>query len=317
MSQPSSPISAAWTLDQTPSLVGKTIVITGANSGLGFEAARVFARAGAQVVLACRSLERARQAAARIQSESPRACLVCLPLDLSRLDSIRAFASTAKQQLERIDVLCNNAGAMQLPFQSTERTADGFEMQFGVNHLGHFALTGLLLDKLAASAAASAPARVVTVSSMAHRLAGAIRYDGHYRFPYTYGYGASKLANLLFAFELDRRLRQRFPGVISVACHPGFASSNLFTNSPEKHHAEAWWMTGLLRLAQPVAQGALPMVYAAVGADIQGGDFTGPGGFFETRGLPRKVHASAQARDPREAQRLWRASEEWTGVFYL
>lgn len=302
---------APWTLDQMPRLDGKTIVVTGANSGLGFEATRVFARAGAHVVLACRNREKTERAIENILAETPQASIEFLELDLADLASVRSFAKDASERLSRIDVLCNNAGVMTIPYRKYSQTRDGFEMHFGINHLGHFALTGLLFEKIVAST----PARIVTVSSGAHMM-GEIHFDdlqGMHN-----AYGNSKLANLLFTYEMDRRLRARGIDVKAVACHPGFANSNLFYTGPEMAQSRlAWWMKLLVPTAQSAAMGTLPEIYAAVGEDIEGGDYTGPSGFMESRGLPKKVQSNARSRDVEVARRLWSVSEELTGVHFL
>jgi NAD(P)-dependent dehydrogenase (short-subunit alcohol dehydrogenase family) len=305
---------APWTLDQMPRLDGKTIVVTGANSGLGFEATRVFVRAGAHVVLACRNREKTEEAIGRILAETPKASVEFIELDLASLASVRSFAKEVSERLSRIDVLCNNAGVMTIPYKNYSRTSDGFEMHFGINHLGHFALTGLLFEKIATST----PARIVTVSSSAHMM-GEIRFDD-LQGTRNYGnaYGNSKLANLLFTYEMDRRLRARGLDVKAVACHPGFANSNLFYTGPAMAQSRlAWWMKPLVATAQPAAMGALPEIYAAVGEDVQGDDYTGPSGFMGSRGLPKKVQSNARSHDIEVAKRLWTVSEELTGVHFL
>ena len=303
-----------WTAAQMPRLDGKVVVVTGANSGLGCAAARGFARAGAHVVLACRSERNAGEAIAAIRAEDARASLSFLPLDLASLASVRAFAAAFRAAHDRLDVLVNNAGVMALPYR---KTADGFEMQFGTNHLGHFALTGLLLDRLARAA----PSRVVTVSSLVHHL-GWIRFDdlqwerGYQKW---LAYGQSKLASLLFSYELERRLEARGLPVSSVACHPGFSATNLqlagarMTRSPL---AEALWSRWNGLAAQPAEMGALPTLYAATAPYVRGGDFIGPDGLFEWRGHPKKVSSNARSRDPELARRLWEVSERLTGVRY-
>jgi NAD(P)-dependent dehydrogenase (short-subunit alcohol dehydrogenase family) len=302
---------APWTLDQMPRLDGKTIIVTGANSGLGFEATCVFVRAGAHVVLACRNREKTEKAIGRILAETPQASLEFLELDLASLASVRSFAREASERLTRIDILCNNAGVMTIPYKNYSRTRDGFEMHFGINHLGHFALTGLLFEKIVASA----PSRIVTVSSGAHMM-GEIHFDDLQSM--RNAYGNSKLANLLFTYEMDRRLRACGLDVQAVACHPGFASSNLFYTGPEMAQSSlAWWMKLLVPTAQSAEMGALPEIYAAVGEDIQGGDYTGPSGFMGSRGLPKKVQSNARSHDVEIARRLWAVSEELTGVHFL
>src|SRR5580698_1033148 len=222
---------SGWTEDQMPDLSGKTFVVTGANSGIGYEASRALAAKGATVVLACRSPEKGRAAVDAIRARMPDAKVVLERMDLGDLDTVRAFAAKFLKEHGKLDVLINNAGIMAIPRLTTK---DGFETQIGTNHLGHFALTGLLLGRLVESA----PSRVVSVSSMAHTMgkfrdldASDLRLDTGYT---KWGaYGRSKLANLLFAYELERRLEARFPSVISVACHPGYAATNLQAVGPQ------------------------------------------------------------------------------------
>jgi NAD(P)-dependent dehydrogenase (short-subunit alcohol dehydrogenase family) len=291
-----------------PSQTGRTAVITGANSGIGLEAARELARAGAHVVLACRDTAKGDAAAQAIRTAVPDAKLDVEALDLASLDSVRAFAG--RYTRERLDLLINNAGVMAAPYA---KTADGFELQLGTNHLGHFALTGLLLDRLLATPRA----RVVTVSSTAHKF-GSMRFDdlqserSYHRWP---AYGQSKLANLLFALELDRRLRATDTDVLSVAAHPGYTATNLqFAATPSR--IERIGSLVLNRIyAQGADRGALPTLYAAV-ADIPGGSFVGPDGFQEMRGQPKIVVPTRAARDPEKARRLWEISEQLTGVHF-
>jgi NAD(P)-dependent dehydrogenase (short-subunit alcohol dehydrogenase family) len=304
--------SPAWTADAVPNLDGRTIVVTGANSGIGFEAALVFARKGAHVVLACRDPRRAAGAVDAIRAARANASVEVAALDLASLASIRACAAALRGTLRRIDVLCNNAGVMALPYR---QTADGFEMQIGTNHLGHFALTGLLLPLLL-----DAPgARIVTVSSGAHRM-GKIRFDDlHWQQRYAKwsAYGQSKLANLLFAYELQRRLEAAKTPTISVACHPGYAATNLQFVGPRMEGSTLMErLTGLGNrlLAQSAAMGALPTLYAATAGDVRGGDYIGPNGIGELWGTPRKVGSNARSRDREAAARLWTLSEQLTGV---
>lgn len=303
-----------WTADNLPDLAGKTIIITGANSGLGYEAARAFARKGAQTILACRSQARGEAALNALRREAPQAGLALMRLDLADLSSVRRFAETFKQQYPALHVLCNNAGVMALPYQAT---VDGFEMQFGVNHLGHFALTGLLLDRLIETPGS----RIVTVSSSIHYL-GRIEFDdlhGRRRYKRWAAYAQSKLANLLFAYELQRKLAAGGAQTISLAAHPGYAATNLQFAGAEM----AGWtvqkliMTiGNLLFAQSAARGAWPILYAATSAETRGGDYIGPAGFMELWGHPVKVNSNQKSRDPALAARLWSASERLTGVYY-
>ena len=303
-----------WTADDLPDLSGKTIVITGANSGLGYEAALELARKRATVVLACRNLDKARAATARIVAAVPGAAVEVMELDLASLASVRAFAAAFRAQHHALDVLINNAGVMALPYRTT---VDGFEMHFGANHLGHFALTGLVLDRLLAAEGA----RVVTVSAGFYRL-GRIRFDDlqwQHGYRKWRAYGQSKLANLLFTFELQRRAEAAGAALASVACHPGYAATNLQAAGPKMQgSAMRESLMGLANrfFAQSAAMGALPTLYAAASADAHGGDYIGPDGFAEGAGHPKKVGCNASARDEDVAARLWEVSERLTSVRY-
>jgi NAD(P)-dependent dehydrogenase (short-subunit alcohol dehydrogenase family) len=303
-----------WTAQDLPDLSGKTIVITGGNSGIGFAAALEFARVNADVVLACRRPDSANEAIATIRRQHPSARVEFIQLDLSSLASVRQFADSFRRSRPALHVLCNNAGVMAIPYR---RTADGFEMQFGTNHLGHFALTGLLLEPLAASGGA----RIVTVSSGAHRI-GAIRFDDlnwEHGYRKWLAYGQSKLANLLFMFELRRRAEQAGLPIVSVACHPGYAATNLQAAGPRMTGSslmEQFWGAMNRVFAQSAAMGALPTLYAATSPDVRGGEYIGPDGFQEAWGYPTKVPCSAAAQDPAAAARLWEISVQMTGVRY-
>lgn len=312
---PSAPMShPGWTAAQLPRLDGKIIVVTGANSGIGYEAARGLAGAGAHVVLACRSEASASDAIAKIRADHPGARTSFLPLDLSNLSSVRAFAEAFGKAHDRLDVLVNNAGVMALPYR---KTADGFEMQLGTNHLGHFALTGLLLSRIVRAA----PSRVVTVSSGAHNM-GKIRFDDlqwEHGYKRWMAYGQSKLANLLFAYELERRLEARGLAVRSVACHPGYAATNLQGAAARMENSsfgEKMWRGINSLFAQPMDMGALPTLFAAGAPEARGGDYIGPDGFMEMRGHPKKVESNAHSHDTEVARRLWEVSEQLTGVRY-
>jgi NAD(P)-dependent dehydrogenase (short-subunit alcohol dehydrogenase family) len=302
-----------WSAADVGDQEGRTFVVTGANSGIGLEAVRVLAARGATVVMACRNLQKAEAARAEVLRATPTARLSLVPLDLSDLDSVRACAARVLAEHETIDVLINNAGIMAIPRAETRQ---GFEMQLGTNHLGHFALTGLLIGRLRESGR-----RVVTISSQAHR-GGRIHFDD-LQLARGYGewkaYGQSKLANLLFAFELDRRLRASGAPLLSVAAHPGYSDTDLQHVGPRvKGNRTLEWMMGTFNkiAAQPAADGALPTLRAAVDPAVQGGDYYGPSGPFEMGGPPVKVRANAQANDPDAAARLWAISEELTGVRY-
>ena len=303
-----------WSHRDVPDQSGRTIVVTGANSGIGFEAASTLTAAGAHVVLACRDPLRAADAVARLRSRHPRASLESLPLDLASLASVRDFAKAFADRHARLDVLANNAGVMAIPRRTT---ADGFEMQLGTNHLGHFALTGLLLPRLLATPGA----RVVTVSSTAHR-GGRMRFDdlqGERSYTRWGAYGQSKLANLLFSYELDRRARAAGRDLVAAACHPGYAATNLQFVGARMDGSR--FMEGLMSWAnrvfsQDAAMGALPTLYAATAPGVRGGDYYGPDRLFETWGHPKKVGSSGRSRDLEAARRLWAVSEELTGVRY-
>ena len=302
-----------WTADDIPDLSGKTIVVTGGNSGIGYEAALALARKRAEVILACRDLGKARTAAAQIAA-SAGAKVDVMELDLSNLASVRGFSDAFHLKHQALDVLCNNAGVMAIPYR---QTADGFEMQFGTNHLGHFALTGLLLDRLLATEGA----RVVNVSSGAHRM-GKIRFDdlqwknGYRKWS---AYGQSKLANLLFTLELQRKVNAAGRKLLAVACHPGYAATNLQAAGPRMQGSsmlESLFSVGNSLLAQSAAMGALPTEYAAVAPDVHGNDYIGPDGIGELWGTPEHVGRSAAAQDGAVASRLWEVSEQLTNVHY-
>jgi len=304
----------AWTADDIPDLSGKTIDVTGGNSGIGYEAALEFARKRADVILACRDLGKARTAAAQITSSAPGAKVDVMELDLSNLASVRGFSDAFHLQHQALHVLCNNAGVMAIPYR---QTADGFEMQFGTNHLGHFALTGLLLDRLLATEGA----RVVNVASGAHRF-GSIRFDdlqwknGYRKWR---AYGQSKLANLLFTLELQRKVDAAGKKLLTVACHPGYAATNLQAVGPKMSGSsimEYLSEAGNRLLAQSAAMGALPTEYAAVAPDVKGGDYIGPDGMAELWGHPARVGRNAAAQDGAAASRLWEISEQLTKVHY-
>jgi len=303
-----------WTVDDLPDFSGKTIIVTGANSGIGYDAALQFARRGARVVLACRNREKGRGAAATVLALHPRALVEAMELDLASLASVRDFADACHRQYQQLHVLCNNAGVMALPYR---RTSDGFEMQFGTNHLGHFALTGLLLDLLVSTAGA----RVVTVSSGAHHI-GWMRFDDLQRehgYQKWLAYGQSKLANLLFAFELQRRCDRAGAKLVSVACTPGYAATNLQSAGPRMQGSatlESMWAWSNRFFAVSAAQGALPTLYAATATEVRGGDYVGPKLLGQGRGYPIIARCSPRARDPQLASRLWEISERLTGVHY-
>ncbi|PSQ16106.1 short-chain dehydrogenase [Halobacteriales archaeon QS_8_69_26] len=303
-----------WTVDPPPGVDGRTVVVTGANSGIGFEATRAFAAGGARVVMACRSVERGEEAAAEAREADPPGELVVRELDLASLSSVRSFASGVD---EPVGVLVNNAGVMAVPYGETE---DGFETQYGVNHLGHFALTGLLLDRLRAVEGES---RVVTVSSDMHKQGRPNPVVREGIDPDSYGrwtaFARSKLANLLFAFELQRRFEAAGEDVKSVGVHPGYADTDLQRRAPEMLGSRVWlyfMKVANLVMAQSAERGSWPILYGATHPDLSGGEYVGPTGIMEMRGSPGVVEPSKRARNEDLAGRLWDASEELTGVTY-
>jgi NAD(P)-dependent dehydrogenase (short-subunit alcohol dehydrogenase family) len=283
-------------------------VVTGANSGLGLATARGLARAGARVVLACRNVEKGEAARREIEAAAPGAPLELESLDLASLDSVAQFADRFRAGHDGLDLLINNAGVMASP---RRRTADGFELHFGTNHLGHFALTARLIGAMEGRA----DARVVTLSSGAHH-AGRIAFDNlageHHYFRWR-AYAQSKLANLLFALELERRLSAAGSTVKSMAAHPGYAATNLQFAAPPLVD-QLVMRVGNLLIAQSEEMGALPVLYAATEPGLPGGTFAGPDGIAEQRGHPQPVTPSGAARDQETARRLWEVSEELTGL---
>jgi NAD(P)-dependent dehydrogenase (short-subunit alcohol dehydrogenase family) len=289
--------TSRWDQSQIPAQSGRHVVVTGGNSGLGAVTVAALGKAGARITIACRDTAKGEEAARSVDGD-----VSVRELDLADLSSVRAFA----KDIGSVDVLVNNAGVMAVPHRST---ADGFEMQIGTNHLGHFALTGLLLDQITD--------RVVTVSSNAHK-PGKIRLDdlnwesGRYkRWP---AYSQSKLANLLFAYELQRRLTAAGSAVKSVAAHPGYAATNL--QSRTESIQDFLMSIGNHVIAQSAERGALPILYAATMPDVQGGDYFGPDGFLENRGFPKKVVSTSASKDEEVAMKLWDMSEELTGVTF-
>jgi NAD(P)-dependent dehydrogenase (short-subunit alcohol dehydrogenase family) len=304
-----------WTAVQIPPQQGKLAWITGANSGIGFHAALELARAGATVILACRDRAKAEAARQRILTEVPAAQLEVAILDLASLTSVRAAAQSFLATNRRLDLLINNAGVMALPQRRV--TPDGFELQLGTNHFGHFALTGLLLPSVLKPSTA-APARIITVSSIAHRGATMdfdnLNWEQNYK-PWP-AYRRTKLANLLFGFELHRRLARANAPALGIVVHPGVSNTNLFAAGPGSGKGiEAVMAPLVIRLiAQSDAQGALPTLYAATSSEIRSGRFYGPNGFRQMRGYPVEVRAEPQAYDESLAAKLWQVSEQLTGV---
>jgi NAD(P)-dependent dehydrogenase (short-subunit alcohol dehydrogenase family) len=294
-----------WTTADIPDQTGRTAVITGANTGLGYETATALAAKGAHVVLAVRNLEKGKAAADLITTRTPGASVALQELDLSSLESIRAAADQLRSDYDEIDLLINNAGVMMTP---KETTKDGFELQFGTNHLGHFALTNLLLDRVLAVPGS----RIVTVSSQGHRFARQIRFDDlqlNRDYSRVRAYGQAKLANLMFTYELQRRLQGT--NTIAVAAHPGGSNTELMRNLPAAVRAVA---TVLAPLMQGPDMGALPTLRAATDPGVLGGQYYGPDGFGEQRGYPKVVASSVASHDVDAQRRLWAVSEELTSV---
>ncbi|MEU1470450.1 SDR family NAD(P)-dependent oxidoreductase [Streptomyces sp. NPDC005761] len=297
-------MSASWTEQDIPDQSGRVAIVTGANTGLGFDTARMLAAHGATVVLAVRDVEKGKQAAARITGD-----VTVQELDLTSLDSIRSAAADLRATHPRIDLLINNAGVMYTPRQTT---ADGFELQFGTNHLGHFALTGLLLDRLLPVPGS----RVVTVSSTGHRIRAAIHFDDlqwERSYSRVGAYGQAKLANLMFTYELQRRLAP-LGTTVAVAAHPGVSNTELMRNVPAALRMPVTWLAPLL--LQKAEMGALPTLRAATDPVVAGGQYYGPGNRGEIRGYPKLVTSSPDSHDQVTQQRLWTVSEELTGVTF-
>jgi NAD(P)-dependent dehydrogenase (short-subunit alcohol dehydrogenase family) len=293
-----------WTTQNIPDMQGKIVIITGANSGIGYEATRALAAKNAMILMACRSLDKGEKALEKIRAETPEADLKLMKLDMADMASVRKFAQAFLAEFNKLDVLINNAGVMATPYG---KTADGLEMQLGTNHYGHFLLTGLLFELLKKTP----DARVVTVSSYAHFM-GRINFDdlnydnGYQKWA---AYGQSKLANVLFAYELNRKISQNSNNPLSMVVHPGYAATNL---------QHTTWFFSMLNpiMAQSQEMGALPTLYAATSSEIEGGEYIGPDGFLGQRGYPHKARSSRASYDLEAAKRLWEISEEITGVSY-
>ena len=306
-------VMAGWNAHDIPDQSGRTVVVTGANSGIGYVTARELARRGARVVLACRSESRGTEAADRLAIEVPDADAQFARLDLGDLDSVRELAAAYGRKYGHLDLLVNNAGVMALP---QGRTADGFETQFGVNHLGHFALTGLLMPTLLATPGA----RVVSVSSFMHALANIDINDlnSERKYGRWTAYGRSKTANLLFVHELARRLAATGSDVVAAAAHPGYAATNLMTVAPRmqgRRTSERFMEIGSRFVAQSAESGALPTLYAATAPGVRPDSFTGPS-ILGFRGSPAKSRRVKWSLNDRAGQRLWEESERLTGVTY-
>ncbi len=299
-----------WTADAIPNLEGRIALITGANSGLGLETARVLVAKGARVIMACRDLGKASEAQTSIKAATPEALIDSIQLDLASLVSVRSVAAQVQQRYQRLDLLFNNAGVMAIPRRDS---VDGFEMQFAVNYLGHFALTGRLLPLLLTTL----KSRVITLTSIAR--SGKVNFDdlqGEQHYKRWGAYGQSKTADLLFAFELQHRLAQAGASTISVAAHPGYASTNLQATSAASDPALYRFGMNVMGavLAQSSSMGALPQLYAATSPGIQGGEVVGPSGFSQMRGLPKVIQEIQKEYDHEVAARLWEISTQLTGV---
>jgi NAD(P)-dependent dehydrogenase (short-subunit alcohol dehydrogenase family) len=301
-----------WTIADIPDLHGKVIIITGANSGIGYEAAKEFARKGAKTILACRSVEKGQAALDQIKKEIPQSQIELMTLDLANLTSVRKFTQAFKSRYDRLDILVNNAGIMWIEYG---KTVDGFERQFGTNHLGHFALTGQLMDLILKTP----NARIVNVSSVGHRSGTMdfenLMFEGGKEYGRHRAYGRSKLANLLFTYELQRKFETRGVDAIATAAHPGGSSTNLARN------VEHLWYFRLLtplleRMMQGADMGALPTLRAAVDPAASGSEYYGPGGFMEQTGFPVIVQSSEASHNAADARQLWEVSEELTGIHY-
>ncbi|WAU79784.1 oxidoreductase [Streptomyces sp. Qhu-G9] len=304
---------AGWSANDIPEQSGRTAIVTGANSGIGYVTARELARRGARVVLACRSESRGTEAADRLTDEVPDADVQFVRLDLGDLDSVREFAAAYGSAHDRLDVLVNNAGVMALP---QGRTVDGFETQFGVNHLGHFALTGLLLPTLLTTPGA----RAVSLSSTMHATANIDINDlnSEQKYGRWTAYSRSKTANLLFVHELARRLAAAGSDVVAAAAHPGYAATNLQTAGPRmegRRVSQRFMETGNRFFAQSAEAGALPTLYAATAPGVRPDSFTGPS-FLGWRGSPAKSWRAKWTLNDTAGQRLWEESERLTGVTY-
>jgi NAD(P)-dependent dehydrogenase (short-subunit alcohol dehydrogenase family) len=306
-------MNSKWTNESIPDLTGKIVIVTGANSGIGFEAAREFARSGAHVILASRNLDKIKDALKEIQVEHPQAKAEIIRLDLASINSIQDFVKTFKSNYDKLDILLNNAGIMMVPHGTTE---DGFEKQFGINHLGHFALTGLMIDYLLKTPGS----RVVNVSSNAHYTGEVnfsdLMYENGEKYNPQKAYSRSKLANLLFTYELQRRLDARNAEVIAIAAHPGISNTSL-----ADHFFQRWFLKPIRPLMgvffQSAAMGALPSIRAAVDSSVIGGQYFGPDGSGERSGFPVVVKSNPASHNLDDARKLWEISEELTGIQYL
>ena len=305
-------MSDRWKTDDIGNLEGKVVVVTGGNSGLGYEAVKIYAEKGATVVMAVRSENRGQEARDKIMKSNPKGIIKVMTLELASLKSIESFSKSFKGQYERLDILLNNAGIMFVPYGKTE---DGFERQMGINHLGHFALTAQLFELLKGTDSS----RIVNISSIGHR-AGVMDFDNLLfengkDYSEMAAYGRSKLANLLFTYELQRRVEKAGLNMKVLAAHPGGSRTNL-----ARHVAENWWFRLLypllILLMQSAYRGSLPGVRASLDAEAKGGTYYGPNGFMEQMGRPVVVQSNEASHSLAHAKRLWEASEKLTGVTF-
>ena len=297
-------------IEELPSQSGRIFIVTGANAGLGFETALALAKKNAKVIMACRNADKANKAIVKIKQEVPQADLEFMQIDLSSMDSVRKFAKEYQSKYDRLDVLINNAGVMMPPYS---KTTDGFELQFAANYLGHFLLTGLLLDNLL-----STPhSRIVSLSSLVHKN-GQINFNdlqSEKSYSASAGYSQSKLACLIFAFELQRRLEKAGHSTISIAAHPGIADTELSRHFPKFLYYLAKYTIAPFLTHSP-KDGAKPTLLAALG-EAEGGEYFGPTGFNEYKGKPGKATYTAKTQDKELAEKLWKVSEELVGIKYL
>ena len=304
-----------WTSDCIPDLKEKTIVITGANSGLGFEITKILSTKNPHIIMACRNFEKAEKAKASILKENPEASLEIMEIDLSKLASVKNFAKQFSGKFDKLDILFNNAGVMFAPKVITE---DGFELHMAANHFGHFALTGLLMDKLAKAE----NARVISISSMGHRFGKVNLKNVNYEkglYNRIMAYSNSKIANLYFSYELDRKLKESKSSIISVAAHPGWTRTNLQTAGGAIDNSKGsirFWNFMNIFFSQEVDMGVLPQLRAAFDPNVKGGEYFSPEKFLHLRGYPIIKPSSRRSRNKKNAQQFWEVSEELTGVKY-
>jgi len=291
-----------WDINNIPDQKGRTVIVTGSSSGIGFETARVLALKNAEVVIAVRNSEKGKKAADEILKEKKDAKVVVMIIDLTDLSSVKEFADSFRKKYKKLDILINNAGVMVPPYSKTK---DGFELQMGTNHMGHFSLTVQLLDMITGTKGS----RIVNVSSMAHKY-GNINFDDlnweKRKYKPMRSYGDSKIANLYFTSELSKKLKEKGTDTKVTSAHPGWTATDL-----QRHNSAADFLNGFF--AQKVNMGALPTLYAALIEDAESGDFFGPSGFMEMKGYPKKVSPNKLAQNQEKAEELWAVSEKLTG----